>query len=238
MARSFCVRSFHAAKSRLGSRTCRPASLAWRRASERIISAGNSRRSVTTRGCRARHADRPHLRPARWIRRFLALPAARCADAHGQGHHADRAWQRDDADDLRQRPLYAPISLPQDIAVLPPDGPPVAFQRAAVAHAQSNANAALALSGQDCRRLEDQRDVLTRTMALVEAALSPRARADRFKLVLDTVWWRRVGYFVSLFLVTFAAAFPLLAEYLQIGGVADLNDRAGGPVGWAVGLVK
>ena len=133
---------------------------------------------------------------------------------------------------------YAPISLPQDIAVLPPDGPPVAFQRAAVAHAQSNANAALALSGQDCRRLEDQRDVLTHTMALVEAALSPRARADRFKLVLDTVWWRRVVYFVSLFLVTFAAAFPLLAEYLQIGGVADLNDRAGGPVGWAVGFVK
>ena len=38
---------------------------------------------------------------------------------------------------------YAPISLPQDIAVLPPDGPPVEFQRAAVAHAQRNADAAL-----------------------------------------------------------------------------------------------
>jgi hypothetical protein len=39
MVRSFCARSFHAAKSRLGSRTCRPASSAWRRASEHIISA-------------------------------------------------------------------------------------------------------------------------------------------------------------------------------------------------------
>ena len=133
---------------------------------------------------------------------------------------------------------YAPISLPQDIAVLPPDGPPVAFQRAAVAHAQRNANAALALPGPDRRKAEDQRDVLTHTMALVEAAAPPQARTDRFNLVLDTVWWRRVVYFVSLFLVTFAAVFPLLAEYLQIGGVADLNDRAGGPVGWAVGLVK
>ena len=43
---------------------------------------------------------------------------------------------------------------------------------------------------------------------------------------------------MSLALVTFAAAFPLLAEYLQVRGVADLNDRAGGPVGWAVGFVK
>jgi hypothetical protein len=133
---------------------------------------------------------------------------------------------------------YAPISLPQDIAVLPPDGPPVTFKKAAVAHAQCNANAALALPCQDGRKLEDQRDVLTHMMALVDAAAPPQARADRFKLVLDTVWWRRVVYFVSLALVTFVAAFPLLAEYLQIGGVADLNDRAGGPVGWAVGLVK
>jgi uncharacterized protein (DUF2235 family) len=31
---------------------------------------------------------------------------------------------------------YAPISLPQNIAVLPPDGPPIAFEKAAVAHAQ------------------------------------------------------------------------------------------------------
>jgi hypothetical protein len=36
MARSFCARSFHAAKSRLGSRTCRPASSVWSRALGRI----------------------------------------------------------------------------------------------------------------------------------------------------------------------------------------------------------
>ena len=42
--------SFHAAKSRLGSRTCRLASSVWRRASEHIISAGNSKGTVTTHG--------------------------------------------------------------------------------------------------------------------------------------------------------------------------------------------
>jgi uncharacterized protein (DUF2235 family) len=133
---------------------------------------------------------------------------------------------------------YAPISLPQDIAVLPPYGQSVAFEQSAVRQALCEANAALAVSGQNRRKGEDQRKVLTHMMALVGAALAPRVRADRFNLVLDTVWWRRVIYFVSLFLVTFAAAFPLLAEYLQIEGVADLNDRAGGSVGWAVGLVK
>jgi hypothetical protein len=58
-------------------------------------------------------------------------------------------------------------------------------------------------------------------------------------LVLDTVWWRRVVYFVSLFLVLAVAVFPLVAQYLRIEGVTDhLNDRAGGPVGWTLGLIK
>ena len=64
-------------------------------------------------------------------------------------------------------------------------------------------------------------------------------RADLFKLVLDTVWWRRVVYFVSLALVIMAVALPLLAQYLRIEGVTDnLNDRAGGPVGWTLGFIK
>jgi hypothetical protein len=132
---------------------------------------------------------------------------------------------------------YAPISLPQEIAIVPPDGPPVVFEKSAVTQALRKA-ATVAPSGQNRRKLEDHHDVLAHTMALIDAAPLPAVRTDRFKLVLDTVWWRRVIYFLSLFLATFAAAFPLLAEYLQIAGIADLNDRAGGPVGWAVGLVK
>jgi uncharacterized protein (DUF2235 family) len=132
---------------------------------------------------------------------------------------------------------YAPISLPQEIAIVLQDEPPIAFEKSAVTQALSKVNAAPTDSG-DSRNLEDQRDVLTRTMALVSAALPPAVRTDRFNLVLDTVWWRRVIYFVSLTLVTFAAAFPLLAQYLQIWRVADLNGLAGGSLGWAVGLVQ
>ena len=36
---------------------------------------------------------------------------------------------------------YAPISLPQTIAVLPPVGPPVQFEKTEVARAQRDANA-------------------------------------------------------------------------------------------------
>jgi hypothetical protein len=86
---------------------------------------------------------------------------------------------------------------------------------------------------------EKQRRVLTHTQQLVAAASGQDKRADLFKLVLDTVWWRRVVYFVSLALVVIAVAFPLLAQYLRIEGVTDhLNDRAGGPVGWTLGLIK
>lgn len=60
-------------------------------------------------------------------------------------------------------------------------------------------------------------------------------RSDLFKLVLDTVWWRRVNYFVSLSFVLVAAAFPLLANYLRTGGVTEsLDVTAGGSVGWAI----
>ena len=133
---------------------------------------------------------------------------------------------------------YAPISLPQTIGVLPPDGPPIKFEKTEVEQAQRNVNTALALPGANRSKLQEQFDVLTHTMALVNATPAATVRTNLFKLVLDTVWWRRVIYFVSLFLVTFAALFPLLAEYLQVRGVADLNDRAGGSVGWAVGWSK
>jgi hypothetical protein len=132
---------------------------------------------------------------------------------------------------------YAPISLPETIDVLPPYGPPVAFNTAAVTQALALSNPAHAALSQDA--LETQRRVLTHTQQLAAAASAQARRADLFKLVLDTVWWRRVIYFVSLALVVIAVAFPLLAQYLHIAGVTDhLNDRAGGPAGWALGLIK
>lgn len=142
---------------------------------------------------------------------------------------------------------YAPISLPERLDVLPPHGAPVAFEAAPVKAALAAVDKELAednsagkpLSEDQRRACQMRRRVLTSVDELVSAASAQPQRTDIFKLVLDTVWWRRVVYFVSLFLVLVVAVFPLVAQYLRIEGVTDhLNDRAGGPVGWTLGLIK
>jgi uncharacterized protein (DUF2235 family) len=139
---------------------------------------------------------------------------------------------------------YAPISLPEKIDVLPPYGPPVAFDAAAVRQALAQANQAAKSLSRDSdleqqRRVEQQRHVLTDTQQLVAAASAQPKRTDLFQLVLDTVWWRRLTYFVWLAFVVIAVAYPLLAQYLRIEGVTDyLNDVQGGAVGWTLGLIK
>ena len=142
---------------------------------------------------------------------------------------------------------YAPISLPERLDVLPPHGAPVAFEAAAVKEALAAVEEALAednsgrkpLSEDERRACQMRHRVLTAVDELVTAAIAQPQRTDIFMLVLDTVWWRRVVYFVSLFLVLVVAVFPLVAQYLRIEGVTDhLNDRAGGPVGWTLGLIK
>ena len=135
---------------------------------------------------------------------------------------------------------YAPISLPEKIDVLPPYGAPIAFEVAAVEQALAQANQdATSLSREQQRRVEQQRHVLTDTQRLVAAASAQSKRTDLFQFVLDTVWWRRVVYFVSLAFVVIAVAYPLLAQYLRVEGVTDhLNDMSGGAVGWTLGLIK
>ena len=142
---------------------------------------------------------------------------------------------------------YAPISLPERITVLPPHGPPVAFEAAAVKEALSEVEKRLAeadsagkpLADDERRAWQMRHRVLASVDELVTAAIACPQRTDIFKLVLDTVWWRRVVYFVSLALVLIVAVFPLVAQYLRIEGVTDhLNDRAGGPVDWTLGLIK
>jgi uncharacterized protein (DUF2235 family) len=139
---------------------------------------------------------------------------------------------------------YAPISLPEKIDVLPPYGPPVAFNDAAVRQALAQANQDAKSLSRDSdveqqRRVEQQCRVLTDTLRLVALASAQPKRTDLFQLVLDTVWWRRLAYFVWLAFVVIAVAYPLLAQYLRIEGVTDyLNDREGGAVGWTLGLIK
>ena len=102
--------------------------------------------------------------------------------------------------------------------------------------AQRNGNTALATPGANRSKLEERLDVLTHTMALGNAAPAATGRTDLFKLVLDTVWWRRVIYSELLFLVTFAALFPLLSEIFGSGespiSTIDREDRS---AGWPAG---
>jgi uncharacterized protein (DUF2235 family) len=134
---------------------------------------------------------------------------------------------------------YSPISLPEKIDVLLPNGSIVAFDAAAVQKAIGDASAAVATKPEEHFVLQERRRVLADTEQLVTLASQQPKRKDLFKLVLDTVWWRRVVYFVSLGFVLIAVAFPLLSQSLRIEGLTDhLNDRAGGPVGWTLGLIK
>lgn len=131
---------------------------------------------------------------------------------------------------------YAPISLPEKIEVLPPYGPPVPFCKAAVKEALAQDRP----GGKALPReaLENQRLVLRNTLTAVTEVGGVPQRQDRFELVLDTVWWRRVIYFASLGLAVTAAAFPLLADYLRIDGLTNrLDEAAGGTVGSAIGLI-
>ena len=123
---------------------------------------------------------------------------------------------------------YAPISLPQDIAVLPPYGPPVAFADLEKSLAEANPGGK-ALSRD---ALENQRLVLKNSLTVAAETGKLPQRADIFKLVLDTVWWRRINYFVSLGFVLIAAAFPFLANYLPIG-----LEQFARPVGTAIELM-
>ena len=135
---------------------------------------------------------------------------------------------------------YAPISLPEGIAVLPPHGAPV------VLDAEVAARELAAATPQSSRtppypervEIEERRRFLAELHKLAPTA-GDFARPQVFALVQDTVWWRRVVYFISLTLALLAIAFPLLQEYLRIDGVTNpVNDIAGGTTGWALGLVR
>ena len=127
--------------------------------------------------------------------------------------------------------------------MLPPNGPPISFERAAVAQAQT------AGPTQRWRRrartprgeLEEQRNVLAQTMALADAAPPPTGRADRFKLVLDM----RVVAPRDLFRDIGAnhsgvCCVPAPLLYISASGpIADFRTRErGGSVGWVAGLIR
>ena len=142
---------------------------------------------------------------------------------------------------------YAPISLPEKINVLPPYGPPVAFTVQAVKEALKKPKPGGKALSQE--QWEIQKLVLENTLRVASAVNKIGQRQARFELILDTVWWRRINYFVSLGFVFIGAAFPLTANTIAAGiaglesylGIEDVSGslelRARGPVGAAVDLM-
>jgi uncharacterized protein (DUF2235 family) len=125
---------------------------------------------------------------------------------------------------------YAPISLPYELDVLPPYGPPIAFNAVEAAEqlplAADGTTQAPAPPTLQCGRLpaatvqslqESQKQVFEQIIKLD----TTNAAADRLplvELVWDTVWWRRNVYFASLGLGLIIAIYPLIAPTIRFEG--------------------
>jgi Uncharacterized alpha/beta hydrolase domain (DUF2235) len=130
---------------------------------------------------------------------------------------------------------YAPISLPYELDVLPPYGPAIGFS--AIDAAEQLPTAAdgtiqppapptpqpgrlPAVTAQELQ--ENQRQVFEQIIKLD----TTDAAADRLpvvELVRDTVWWRRVVYFVSLGLALLIALYPLIGSSIHFEGQQDTD---------------
>lgn len=78
----------------------------------------------------------------------------------------------------------------------------------------------------------DRLDEAIQTLRASDIMVSRRNWLD---LALDTVWWRRVAYFLTLFLCLFLALFPIVGGYLNTGRSAADDAMA---AGWLQALVR
>ena len=122
---------------------------------------------------------------------------------------------------------YAPKSLPFKINILLPDDTRVPFDNGAVNSALQTVT--------DART----RTVLTDLKTLIETAEAKENRGDYFALVLDTIWWRRCVYFITLLLALIALAFPLIYALLDWGDKTEkINQITGGTINYLLKLFK
>ena len=81
--------------------------------------------------------------------------------------------------------------------------------------------------------------VLTDLKTLIETAEAQEKRGHYFALVLDTIWWRRCVYFVTLGLALIALAFPVIYALLDWGDKTEkINQITGGTVAYLLRLFK
>ena len=124
---------------------------------------------------------------------------------------------------------YAPISLPYELDVLLPYGPPIAFSAIdATEQFTIAANGTMTLPAPPpippgrlptvtpAELHESQRQVLEQ---IIKLDTTDVATVDSMmELVRDTVWWRRVGYFLTLCLALAIALYPLIGSSIHFQG--------------------
>ena len=141
---------------------------------------------------------------------------------------------------------YAPISLPYDIDVLPQYGPPILFNAAVAAGLLPTLGPPPAgttiLAGVTALSLQQQKNQLLENIIQLDTGTATTDRAPVVELVLDTVWWRRLFYFVSLILSLVILAFPLIGSSIQDNATERVPENADIAahffVDLVVGLVK
>jgi uncharacterized protein (DUF2235 family) len=122
---------------------------------------------------------------------------------------------------------YAPKSLPFKIDILLPNDTRVRFDKGAVAAALGNVAD------------EPTKKVLTDLKALIDTVDARQDRGDYFALVLDTIWWRRGVYFVTLGLALVVLVLPAIRTLLDRGDSSEkINQITGGAVNYLLTLFK
>lgn len=129
---------------------------------------------------------------------------------------------------------YAPIAVPAKIEVLTPYGErrDLSFVRAD--SIRQSVEDYLPLPQGRERDLAAMQGRVLDVMSSV-APTDARQNARDVELLKDTVWWRRILYFVMLGLVLVLLAFPLLAGYFTR---VRFNDIGNGIVGPIIGLLQ
>ena len=122
---------------------------------------------------------------------------------------------------------YAPKSLPFKINILLPNDARIPFDEDEVDTALQTVTDA------------PTKTVLTDLKTLIETAEAQEKRGHYFALVLDTIWWRRCVYFVTLGLALIALAFPVIYALLDWGDKTEkINQITGGTVAYLLKLFK
>lgn len=124
---------------------------------------------------------------------------------------------------------YAPISLPSELDVLPPYGPPIAFSAAEAAELlPTAADGTTQLpdpptppperSPAAMRELQESQKQVLEQIIKLDTGNPVVDRLPLVQLVQDTVWWRRAVYFASLGLALTIVVYPLIGSSIHFDG--------------------